>query len=126
MSVVNYIKKAMSVPVNTDQAHRDLIRYEAQIGGKLFGPIPKNRRREFFCLDEQTWIWHEEWVDGSGNKQIVTTRYDVRPHGIFKAQDNMPYRRVVDEELDNFYHAAKLYIQKVSAELERRSSNETR
>ena len=125
MSVVNYIKKAMSVPVDTDQAYHDLIRYEAKIGGQLFGPLPKNRRREFFCLDEHTWIWHEEWVDDSGNKQRITTRYDVRPHGIFKVQDNMPYKRIAGEELDNFYQAAKLYIQKVSTELEH-TSNSTR
>ena len=40
---------------------RDLIRLESEIGAQLFGPLPKGRRREFFCLDASTWIWHEEY-----------------------------------------------------------------
>ncbi len=36
---------------------RDLLRHEAKIGGELFGPLPQGGRREFFCLDEYTWIW---------------------------------------------------------------------
>ena len=41
-------------------AERNLIRYEAKVGGDLFGPIPAGHRRDFFCLDEHTWIWHEK------------------------------------------------------------------
>ncbi len=117
--MLDYIKRALTVPANDDQAYRDLIHYEAKIGGQLFGPIPKDRRREFFCLDEHTWVWHEEWTDTSGKRQRVTTRYDVRPHGIFKVQDNMPYRPLSGEELDNFYQSTKLYIQRVGSELQR-------
>ena len=119
MSMLDYIKRALTVPANDEQAYRDLIHYEAKIGGQLFGPVPKDRRREFFCLDEHTWVWHEEWTDTTGKRQVVTTRYDVRPNGIFKVQDNMPYRPLAGEELDNFYQSTKLYIQRVGSELQR-------
>jgi hypothetical protein len=34
-----------------DSFKRELIRAEAEIGGQLFGPIPKGHRRQFFCFD---------------------------------------------------------------------------
>ena len=42
---------------------RELIRREAAIGGTLFGSLPKGGQRQFFCLDEHSWIWYEEWKD---------------------------------------------------------------
>lgn len=97
------------------QRYRDLIRREATIGGQLFGPIPVNGRREFFCLDEHTWVWHEEWTDQQGQHHAITTRYDVRPHGVFKAQDGQPYRPVTKEEARHLRQAAILYNKKVRA-----------
>lgn len=97
--------------------YRELIRQEAIIGGKLFGPIAPGARREFFCLDENTWVWHEEWTDASGKRHAVTTRFDIRPHGIFKAQDGQAYRPLDAQEAQHFYKAVKLYNKKVDAEL---------
>jgi hypothetical protein len=68
------------------EAYSEAIREEAKIGGKLFGPVPQGTTREFFCLDPYTWVWHEEWTDDKGTYQVRTTRYDVRPNGIYKAQ----------------------------------------
>lgn len=96
--------------------YRDLIRREAAIGGKLFGPIPRNGRREFFCLDADTWVWHEEWDDEHGH-HAVTTRYDIRPQGIFKAQDGQPYQPISIPECRRLYKAVKLYNKAVRAEL---------
>ncbi len=93
--------------------YRELIRREAAIGGKLFGSIPSGGRREFFCLDENTWVWHEEWVDATGKHRAITTRYDVRPQGIFKAQDGQPYRPLTREEARHLREAAVLYNEKV-------------
>lgn len=93
--------------------YRELIRREAAIGGKLFGPVPKGGRREFFCLDRNTWVWHEEWIDASGTHHAVTTRYDVRPNGIFKAQDGQPYRPLTIPEVKTLKQAAILYNEKV-------------
>jgi hypothetical protein len=97
--------------------YRDLIRREASIGGKLFGPIPKNGRREFFCLDDRTWIWHEEWDDEKGVHHAVTTRYDVRPQGIFKAQDHQPYQRLSYQEARRLIKAINMYRDAVRDEM---------
>lgn len=101
------------------QFKRDLLHHEAKIGGELFGPIPANHRREFFNLDKHTWIWHEEWLDATGQRQIVTTRYDVRPNGILKSQGDNSYQRLNDAELRNFYQAAKLYHERITGEYDR-------
>jgi hypothetical protein len=94
-----------------------LIHHEAKIGGSLFGPIPKGTRREFFCLDKHTWVWHEEWTDKqTGKRQIMTTRYDVRPDGVLKSQGGQSYRKLRGTEADNFYKAIEMYGQQVTAE----------
>ena len=53
---------------------RELLTLESEIGGKLFGPVPAGHRREFFCLDEKTWIWYEEWRDETKKLQSSTLR----------------------------------------------------
>lgn len=98
------------------ELYRNLIRHEAKIGGQLFGQVQPGGRREFFCLDEHTWVWHEEWIDQNGQHQVRTTRYDIRPSGILKAQ-NGQYQPVKAEEAKKLYEAAKLYQQRVEREL---------
>src|SRR5438309_8868712 len=111
------LKKAMGQLTTQREAersaelYRNLIRHEAKIGGQLFGKVAKGHRREFFCLDEHTWIWHEEWTNDQGQYQIKTTRYDVRPSGILKAQDGQQYQRLSPQEAFNFYQATRLYQQ---------------
>lgn len=96
-----------------------LIHFEGRVGGQLFGDVPKNHRREFFCLDKHTWVWHEEWLDKDGKHQALTTRYDVRNDGtIIKAQGST-YQALQPDELRNFKQAVKLYKQKVDAEYRR-------
>jgi hypothetical protein len=101
------------------EIHSALIHHEAKIGGKLFGPIPEGHRREFFCLDDRTWVWHEEWQDEHRDWHAVTTRYDVRPGGIMKSQGDRPAQLLSRQELVNFYRAVKLYGQEVGAEQRR-------
>jgi hypothetical protein len=96
-----------------------LIHHEAKVGGQLFGPIPEGHRREFFALDDHTWVWHEEWKDVNGQWQAVTTRYDVRPNGIFKSQGGASYQSLTKQELTNLYRAARLYAQQIGAEQQR-------
>lgn len=96
--------------------YREMIRREAKMGGSLFGEVAKGNRREFFCLDERTWVWHEEWTDAHG-RHTITTRYDVRPNGIFKAQDGQTYQRVSSEEVRRLYQAIRLYGQMVNEKL---------
>jgi hypothetical protein len=99
------------------ELYRNLLRHEARIGGQLFGPVPQGGRREFFCLDEYTWVWHEEWIDAHGKRQMKTTRYDIRPTGIMKVQDGQPSQYVSLEEGRRLYQAFQLYGQRVNAEL---------
>ena len=99
------------------ELYRNLIRREAKIGGSLFGPVAEGVRREFFCLDEHTWVWHEEWVDANGQHHAVTTRYDVRPNGVMKAQDGQPYHYVTLPEAKRLFKAVLMYNQRVHEEL---------
>jgi hypothetical protein len=88
---------------------------EAMIGGQIFGPLENGRRREFFCLDEHTWIWHEEW-DENGQHLVKTTRYDIRPDDIIKSQ-NGQYMSVTLEEAERLCQAVVLYRQRVRREV---------
>lgn len=99
------------------ELYRALIHREAKIGGELFGPVPAGGRREFFCLDRRTWVWHEEWVDASGKRQIRTTRYDVRPNGILKAQDGQNYQQVSLDEAERLCQAVEVYNRRIRSEL---------
>lgn len=118
------LRKLLSVlmPANPQtraaQIRRDLIRGAARMGGTLFGPIPDGTRREFFCLDRHTWVWHEEWTDANNMRHACTTRYDIRPHGVFKAQDGMPYQPLTDEELRRLYDAVYQYQRNLHAKYE--------
>lgn len=93
---------------------RELIELEAEIGGQLFGPIPAGHRREFFCLDEHTWIWHEEGVDANGQQRVSSTRYEIHDNGILKAQDGKVYKFLEGEELRNLTLAIRLYYEAVA------------
>lgn len=96
--------------------YRKLLRHEAKIGGELFGPVRPGGRREFFCLDEHTWVWHEEWIDQNGQHQYATTRYDMRPNGVLKSQ-NGQYRPVTPQEARNLLSAIRMYEERVNNEL---------
>jgi hypothetical protein len=97
------------------ELYRNLMRREAKIGGTLFGPIPAGHRREFFCLDEHTWVWYEEWVDQAGKQHVINTRYDIRPSGIIKKQQGHANQYVEFDEARNLYRAVMLYVQRVTA-----------
>lgn len=112
--------KKMMGSMYTQKAHdrlrimeRRVMRHEARIGGSVFGPIPRGHRREFFCLDEHTWVWYEEWKDKNGATRTMTTRYDVRPNGVVKIQDNHPSSYVSVEEGRNLHRAVTEYNRKV-------------
>lgn len=111
--------KGISVQRNEQrraELYRDFIRHEAKIGGRIFGETRPGVRREFFCLDRRTWVWHEEWTDKDGQSHIQTTRYDVRPDGILKSQHGK-YQKVSADEALRLYTAAKLYRDAVRREV---------
>lgn len=92
---------------------RELIAKESKIGRKLFGPVPRGHNREFFCLDEYTWIWYESWVE-NGRKIDRTTRYEIHPNCVLKIQDGEPYKEVTGEELYNLVIATRQYFATVA------------
>lgn len=96
---------------------RDLLREESKVGATLFGPVPSGRRREFFCLDETTWIWHEEWRDNHGVERQSTVRYEIHPKGILKVSDGPRYQYLEGAELDNFAKATRVYYEEVSKQV---------
>lgn len=93
---------------------RKLIEMESEIGRKLFGPIPKGHRREFFCLDNKTWIWHEEYTDEATKKPVsFTTRYELQDKAVLKAQNGAKYSYLEGAELQNFLNAVEMYYDQV-------------
>ncbi len=97
---------------------RSLIEWESRLGSQLFGPVPAGHRRDFFCLDKNTWVWHEEWVDETtGQKRSSTTRYEIHTNGILKAQDGVNYRFIEGEELENLRFAINLYYEQAMREV---------
>jgi hypothetical protein len=94
---------------------RELIQLESEIGAQLFGDVPKGHRREFFCLDEKTWIWYEEWTDPTTNKRgNMTIRYEVHSNGVLKVQEGARYSFIEGAELDNLLAAATMYYEQVA------------
>ena len=100
------------------ELERRFLRMEAEIGGKLFGPVPQGHRRQFFCLDEHTWIWHEEWLE-NGQRKVVTTRYTVRPEGVTKSQNGQSDRWLSRDEARNLRAAVIAYHQRVNEQYQR-------
>jgi hypothetical protein len=90
-------------------AQRVVLRHLAKLGGTVFGPVDKGRRREFFCLDARTWVWHEEWTDKNGGHHALTTRYDVYPNAVLKSQGTNSYQHLSGAELRNFKNAVRVY-----------------
>ncbi len=96
---------------------RDCIERESAIGRDLFGPIPAGHTREFFCLDEKTWVWHEEWRDENNTPQMSTTRYEVQSGRILKVQPGRVYKYLEGEELENLALAVHLYYERAMREV---------
>lgn len=99
--------------ISVDREYQSLIREEAKMGGTLFGTIPAGHRREFFCLDEYTWVWHEEWINALGKPQAATTRYKVRPGGVLKIQGDQSPQPLSFEESVNLCEAVEAYEHRV-------------
>ena len=97
---------------------RQLIQKESDISRTIFGQLPPQvLRREFFNLDETTWIWHEEVRRENGETYEVTTRYELKPRGVLKVQPGPRYTYLEGDELYNFHQAVRAYYERVSSQL---------
>ena len=88
---------------------RELITLESQIGAQIFGELPKGTRREYFCLDATTWIWHE-----SNKNNETTIRYEIHDKGILKVMGGARYEFLEGEELSRFVTAVQVYYEQVA------------
>lgn len=116
-------KETLRVPKNRPfkkVTERELLSLESQVGASLFGPIPAGHRREFFCLDDDTWIWHEEWKDEKGVLKSTTTRYELHDNGILKVQEGARYKYIEGEELKNLRIAIRMYYEQVMRKIYQR------
>lgn len=102
------VKIPSFIPNNKPYTERELIEMESKVGAKLFGPVPAGHRREFFCLDDTSWIWYEEWREG-GKLQKTTVRYEIQAAGVLKVQQGARYSYLEGAELQNFIKAVKTY-----------------
>lgn len=97
---------------------KSILRHEAEVGGKIFGPIPKGVNRQFFCLDPFTWIWYEEW-DKLGKRKSQMTKYTVGTKSIVKSQDGQSDKMISAEEAKRLVDAVKTYQSRVELEVYR-------
>ena len=100
---------------------RELIQLESQVAQAIFGEKPAHvLKRDFFNLDETTWVWHEEIERPDGTIAESTTRYEVQPNGILMVQPGPKYTYLEGVELRNFVIAVKAYYERVSREIYKR------
>lgn len=109
---ISYLKMPKSLTSKT-VTERELIQRESNIGRELFGPVPAGHRREFFCLDEKTCVWYEEYKDDQGKPVTHTTRYEIQGDKILKAQNGAKYSYLEGAELENLLTAINLYYERV-------------
>lgn len=98
---------ATARPDKAEAVRKDLLQRESELGGRVFGPLRAGEQRSFFCLDPQTWIWHEIWTAPEPGSQTV--RYEISPAGVSKASRATNYQMIAGRELENFYNAVKVY-----------------
>lgn len=97
---------------------RQLIRRESKIGAQLFGPVPAGRNREFFCLDERTWVWSESWYDQQSNAyQSVQVQYEFQDRGVLKLINKVPHGYIKRSELRHLVDAIQIYHDRVTVEV---------
>jgi hypothetical protein len=108
-----YLKMPKDKQSLKKMSERELIQLESDIGRDLFGPIPRGHRREFFCLDEKTCIWYEEYEDAQGKPVTSTTRYEIQGDKVLKAQDAARYSYLEGTELNNLLLAIGMYYERV-------------
>lgn len=106
----------------THEAIQDLMRRERDATRGLFGVQEEGCGRDFFCLDERTWIWYEEWIE-DGERKHMTTRYVVREKEIVKSQNGGPYKTLSAQEVKSLKAAAETYAATVNEKIYAKSQS---
>ena len=100
---------------------REMIAKEAVVGATVLGQAPAGHTRQFFCLDNHTWIWNEQWIDTHGKQRSHQVQYDVRPDVILKRINGGSPLKLGDQELINFDQAVSRYYHEVATKVYGRS-----
>lgn len=108
-----YLKVPKAKRTHKRLSERQLLQLESDIGRELFGLLPKGHQREFFCLDEKTYIWYESYKDSDGKDTEITTRYEIQGDRILKAQPGARYSYIEGQELENLLKAIGMYYERV-------------
>lgn len=97
---------------------RQLMRRESQIGATLFGPVPAGHQRDFFCLDERTWVWAERWFDAHERvEKSMQVQYEFQSRGVLKRVDGVAVGFVKGSELARLLEAIYTYHHRVKQEI---------
>lgn len=79
---------------------RVILKHEAKLGAAIFKKAGNKGEREFYCLNETTWVWRQD-------AEIVF--YKVNPTSIYKSNDGRSYRLAGRKEAKRLYAAARAY-----------------
>ena len=107
-----FFSEFFSSPVTPQQIEQDFIRRESRVGRSIFGNAPYGVKRDFFCLDAETWIWHEE-----NEKCTKTTKYKIKSTEIIKSVNSGQYERVSLKEAKRFVAATRIYSKRINKEI---------
>ncbi|MCA9301407.1 hypothetical protein KC974_02525 [Candidatus Saccharibacteria bacterium] len=112
-------KQSPAVPaLKIIQKERELIKRESQVGSTLFGAVPKGRSRDFFCLDQSTWVWHEQWIANDGKTNCnLQIRYEFQTRGVLKTVDGIHSGYIDGKELTDLISAIQQYHRRVASEV---------
>lgn len=94
----------------------DYTKQERELTRQLFGELGVGRRRDFFCQDEGTWVWYEEWREGS-HRRYMTTKYFIADDQISKTLNGGDKQPLEAEEMKNFVQAVIKYNSIVQSQL---------
>ena len=123
MSIQKYVGRQPRVRRGLPRAYSNKLSYdellnaESALGKTIFGPVPAGHHREFFESKKNVWIWHESYPGTSGENVDVTIRYEVHPNGVYKSKNGSDYKKITDDELNNFREAAAAYLNLIGTKL---------
>ncbi len=92
------------------ETQQQLLQKEGALGGKIFGELRPDQSRTFFCLNETTWIWSDNWFDRNERRATnQTVHYQVQKLGVTKITQGISSAFIEGDEFKNFFNAVTIY-----------------
>lgn len=105
-------------PRTRQKLEKQLIQTESQIGGAIFGQVPAGVKRDFFCIDERTWVWSDSWTEQDGTIGGFQIKYELQDgEKVLKFVDGQARGYIKGQELDNLLTAINTYHDRVLSQL---------